>query len=95
MSKVIIQPNLNRHFCDISNGFLVACNFLLQFGDHVVESGSLLDQVVDLLPDVAVLGERSVEADHDAVQAILQEDDPLANVAFLAHVGRGFGRGRT
>ena len=40
-------------------------------------------QVVDLLPDVGVLRERGVELDHDAVQSVLEQDDPLPDVSLL------------
>jgi hypothetical protein len=41
-------------------------------------------EVVNLLPDVGVLGERGIELDHDPVQPVLQENDPLTDVAFLS-----------
>ena len=63
-------------------------SLLLQSGDHVVEAGALLHEVVDLLADGAVAGERRVEVDHDAVEPVLQEADPLRHVVLVARRGR-------
>ena len=61
--------------------FATVLSLLLQPGDHVVESGALLHEVVDLLADGAVGGERRVEVDHDAVQPVLQHADAVRHVA--------------
>ena len=39
--------------------------------------------MVDLPPDVGVLGEGGVEVDHDTVQPVLQQHDLLAQVLLL------------
>ena len=59
-------------------------SLLLQSGDHVVEAGALLHEVVDLFADGAVAGERRVEVDHDAVEPVLQQADPLRHVGLVA-----------
>ena len=61
-------------------------DLLLESGDHVVEGGALLDEVVDLLADGAVVAQRRVEVDHDAVEPVFEEDDALADVALFAEV---------
>ena len=60
------------------------CSLLLQSGDHVVEAGALLHEVVDLLADGAVGGERRVEVDHDAVQPVLEQADAVRHVVLVA-----------
>ena len=59
-------------------------SLLLQSGDHVVETCALLHEVVDLLADGAVGGERRVEVDHDAVQPVLEQADAVRHVVLVA-----------
>lgn len=63
-------------------------SLLLQSGDHVVETCALLHEVVDLLADGAVGGERRVEVDHDAVEAVLEQPDAVRHVVLVAGSGR-------
>ena len=63
-------------------------SLFLQSGDHVVETGALLHEVVDLLADGAVGGQRRVEVDHDAVEAVLEQPDAVRHVVLVAGSGR-------
>ena len=67
-------------------------SILLQSGDHVVEGGALLHEVVDLLADGAVGGERRVEAHHHAVQTVLKQPDAVRNLVLVAGRRRRGGR---
>ena len=67
-------------------------SLFLQSGDHVVETGALLHEVVDLLADGAVGGQRRVEVDHDAVEAVLEQADAVRHVVLVP--GRRRRRGR-
>jgi hypothetical protein len=78
-----IFSNLYGKFCEIRDCLLVLSNLLLQLSDHIVELGSLPDQMIDLAADIGVLCEGGVEVDHDPVQPVLQQQDLLAQVLLL------------
>ena len=69
-------------------------SLFLQSGDHVVETGALLHEVVDLLADGAVGGQRRVEVDHDAVEAVLEQADAVRHVVLVPGRRRRGGRRR-
>ena len=70
-------------------------SLFLQSGDHVVETGALLHEVVDLLADGAVGGQRRVEVDHDAVEAVLEQADAVRHVVLVPGRRRRGRRRRT
>lgn len=62
---------------------VLVTDLFLESGNHIVEGSALLDEMVDLLSDGAVVAQRGVEVDHDAVETILQEGDALTDIALL------------